>query len=102
MREISVDLPALGKPTSPTSAKQFQFQAKAVFFAGLAVFVLGGRLMGGGREARVAAAAAPAVRDYETIAGGGEVVQQFAGFRVVDDGADRAWELRSTRLRGPS
>ena len=60
-----------------------------MFFAGTAVLMLGGRLMRGRRETRVAFAAASALRDDETIAGLGEIVQHLAGFPVVDDGADR-------------
>ena len=37
----------------------------------------------------------PPLRDDEAIAGVGEIVQQFAGFGVVDHGADRSRQARS-------
>ena len=41
-----------------------------------------------GREARVAASAAPAARYNDTLVGMREVVHQLAGQLVIDDGAD--------------
>ena len=67
MREISVDLPAFGKPDQADVGQQLQFQAQPLLFAGPAGFVLGGRLVGGGGEARVAAAAASAARHHEAL-----------------------------------
>ena len=56
---------------------------KAALFAGLAVFVLRGRLMSGGRESRVAAAAPASLGHYESITRGGKVVKLFAGGEIV-------------------
>src|SRR5258706_15255975 len=51
--------------------------------------MLGGSLMRGGGETRVATPAASALRDHKTIAGLREVVQHFAGGRVVNHGSYR-------------
>ena len=67
MREISVDLPAFGKPTSPTSASSFSSRRSRFSFARAARLVLGGRLVRGGGEARVARAAASAARHHEAL-----------------------------------
>ena len=55
----------------------------------MAFFVLARRLMRRGGEARVAASAASAARHHDALVGMREVVHQFAGDFVVNDGADR-------------
>ena len=69
--------------------QQLQLQAQVALFAGLAFFMLARRLMDRGCEARVAASAATAASNDDTLVGMREVVHQFAGDFVVDDGADR-------------
>ena len=93
MREISVDLPALGNPTSPTSASSFSSSRSFFSSPGHAGFVLGRRLVSGGGEVLIAASAAAAFGDDEAVARRGEIVQQLAGLGVVDDRADRDWQL---------
>ena len=88
MREISVDLPAFGNPTSPTSASSFSSSRSRCSSPGVPGFMLGRRLVGGGGEPRIAPSAAAAFRDDETLARLGEVEQPLAGVLVVDDGAD--------------
>ena len=60
--------------------------------------MLGGRLVGGGGEARVASSAPPASGDHEAVAGLGEIVQHFAGLGVVDNGADRRRHIHRVAL----
>ena len=50
--------------------------------------MFGGRLVGGGGEVLVAAAALAALGDAERLAGMGEIVEALAGGFVVDHGAD--------------
>ena len=69
-----MDLPAFGNPTSPTSASSFSSSRRLRSSPGLAVFVLGRRLVGGGGEARIAPAAASALGDDEPLARLGEIV----------------------------
>ncbi len=89
MREISVDLPAFGKPTRPTSASSFNSSRRPLFFARLSGFMLGGRLMRRRGEVLVAPPAPAAARDDEPLARLREIVQQLAGVVVVDHGAHR-------------
>jgi hypothetical protein len=58
-------------------------------FSGLAFFVFGGCLVGGGSESGVATAASPATRDYKSLSGFGEVEKLLPGFPVVNDGSYR-------------
>ncbi len=95
---MSVDLPALGKPTKPTSASSFNSRREAFLFAGTAGLVLGGRLVGGGGEARVALAAFAAAGHGEAFAGLGEIVEALAGGFVVDHGADGHLDVERAAL----
>jgi hypothetical protein len=61
--------------------------------SGLAVFVFGGGLMGGGSESGVTTAAPPAARDYKFLSGFGKVEKLLAGFPVVNDGPYRDGQL---------
>jgi hypothetical protein len=58
--------------------------------------------MGGGREARIAFAAAPAFCNYETITGRGEIVQHFAGFPVVNHGSYRDRDIDGFAFAAPA
>ena len=89
------------KPHQPYVGQQLQLQPQALLLAGVARLVLGGRLVGGGGEARVALASAAAARHHEPLAGLGEIVQALAGGFVVDHRAHRHVELRSSRPSAP-
>src|SRR2546430_15449943 len=54
----------------------------------MALFVFARSLMPGLGEMLIAATAAAAVRDENALAGRGEIRQRFAGFGVIDHGAD--------------
>src|SRR5579862_7697947 len=58
-------------------------------FARGTIFVLARGLMPGLGKVLVAAAAATALRDENTLAGRGEIGEGFAGLTVVGEGADR-------------
>src|SRR5579862_9800421 len=60
--------------------------------------MFGGGLVRGGGEARVASAAAPAVSDDEAVAGLGEVVQHFTGFRILHYGANRSGDFDGSAI----
>ena len=68
MREISVDLPAFGKPDEPDVGEQFQMQLKLLGFAGHPFFEAPRRAIGGADEARVAASADAALREQHALA----------------------------------
>ena len=72
--------------------QKFEFEAEYALFAGPTFFVFAGSLMGGGCEAGIAAAAAPAVGDDDALVGPGKVPDFLAGLLVVDDGADRDFQ----------
>ena len=65
---MSVDLPALGKPTRPTSASSFSCSRSWRSLAGFARLVLARRAVGGGRKVRVAQSAAAALGDEHAFA----------------------------------
>ena len=60
----SVDLPAFGSPTRPDVRDQPELEAELALLARLALLGVRRRLVGGGREVRVAEPAAPAARDH--------------------------------------
>ena len=72
--------------------EQTEFEAVVALFAGAAEFVLARGLMGGGGEVLVAAASAAAAGDDDGLAGVGEVVDEFAGLVVEEEGADGDFE----------
>jgi hypothetical protein len=88
MREMSVDLPALGEADEADVGQQLEHEPQAAFLARLTFFGEIGGLAGGGGEVLVAAAAAAAAGGDEALARGGEVEQRLARVGVVDDGAD--------------
>jgi len=102
MREISVDLPALGKPTSPTSASSFSSRRSLRSSPGTAIFVLCRRLVRGCGKARIAFAAAAALCDHESVARFGEIVQHFAGFPIVNDGSYRDSDIDGLAFAAPA
>ena len=69
--------------------KETEFEAVAALFACAAKFVLAGGLVGGCREVLVAAASASTAGDDNGFVGASEVVDEFAGLVVVEEGADR-------------
>ena len=95
---MSVDLPALGKPTRPTSASSFSSSRRSLIFAGFAGLRLARRAVGRRREARVAEAAAPALGDEHALAffaRDRRAVERMLGVAglLVDERADRHGEL---------
>ena len=70
---MSVLLPALGKPTRPTSASSFSVRRSSALVARLAGLHLARRAVGGGREVGVAQAAAAALGDEHALTVFGEV-----------------------------
>ena len=106
MREISVDLPALGKPIEADVGEQLQLQAQQLLFARLARLGTPRRAVGGGDEARVAASAAAALGDEDALALLGEIGEQaqlaVVGILLEDERADRHGDLEIVRgLAGP-
>ena len=81
MRAISVDLPALGNPTRPTSASSFSSRRRSLLLARLARLHLSRRAVGRGGEVRVAHAAAAALGDEHALALVGEVGEQRVAAR---------------------
>ena len=79
---MSVDLPALGKPTRPTSASSFKLQPQMMLFARLAGLVLARRAVGGRGKVRVAQAAAAALGDEHALADVGEIGELLAPNRA--------------------
>ena len=72
--------------------EQLQLEAVSVLFAGTAFFVLARGLVDRGGEARVAASAASAAGDHETLVGMRELEKLLAGLVVEDDRADGNFE----------
>ena len=70
------------------AGEELEFEAVEALFAGAAELVLAGGLVGAGGEVLVAAAATAALGDDDFFIGVLEVVDQFAGFLVVEGGAD--------------
>ena len=91
-------LAGVGETDQAHVGQEFQFEAEAFLIAGAAGFVLGGRLVGGGGEARVALAAFAAARHREAFAGLGEIVEALAGGFVVDHGADGHLDVERAAL----
>jgi hypothetical protein len=54
--------------------------------------------VGGGGKAGIPSTSAPAGSDYESLPGGGEVVDLFAGLVVVNDGSYRHRQLHATAV----
>ena len=98
MREISVDLPALGNPTRPTSASSFRCSWSCLRFAGHARFAAPRCAIGRAGEARVAAPADAALRDQHPLAGLDEIADERRRLRRIvrlleDERADGHFEL---------
>ena len=72
-RARSEDLPALGSPTRPTSARSFRCSSTAPSSPGTPALGEPGRLADGRLEARVAPPAAAAARDRDLLARADEV-----------------------------
>jgi len=68
--------------------EEFQFETIGALFAGAAHFVFAGGLVDGGGEVLVATTAASALGDDDAFVGLGEVVNELAGFLVVQSGTD--------------
>ena len=82
------------KPNQADVGQQLQFETKFQKFAGLAFFVLGGRLVSGGGEAGISATAAATLGHDEALARCREIEQLLASFGVIDNCADRHRKLR--------
>ena len=98
---MSVDLPAFGKSDEARVRNQLQLQADESLFAVFARLGSSRRAVGGGDEARVAASAAPALRDEHALAFFREVrhrsdVSAF-GILLEDERADRHRDLQIVR-----
>jgi len=91
-------LAGVGETDQAHVGQEFQFEAEAFLIAGAAGFVLGGRLVGGSGEARVALAAFAAARHREAFAGLGEIVEALAGGFVVDHGSDGHLDIERAAL----
>ena len=107
MRAIIVDLPAFGKPTRPTSASSFSSSRRSLISPGFARLHLARRAIGGGREARVAHAAASALAtrtrwpsSERSASSVGSVCLGVDGL-FVDQRADRHRELEVACRRAP-
>ena len=74
--------------------EEAELEAIVALFAGAAKLVLSGSLMGAGGEVLVAAASAAALGDDDGFVGAGEVVDEFAGVVVEEEGADGDFESR--------
>jgi hypothetical protein len=72
--------------------QETKFQAIGAFFTGAAEFVFARSLMGAGGKVLVAATAATAPGDDDSLIGMGEVVDQLAGLVVVEQGSDRDFQ----------
>ena len=101
MREIKVDLPALGNPTKPTSASSFSSSRKLLFFARLSVFVFPRSLMPGLGEFRiaVAASATSAPRRQIALTGLRQIEKLFARIGVENYGTYRNFQNMSSPKR---
>ncbi len=82
----------VGEADEAAVGEEAEFEAEVAGFAGAAEFVFAGGLVDGVGEVLVAATAATAAGDDLLVAGGGEVVDELAGFVVVEDGADGDFE----------
>ena len=68
--------------------EEAEFEAVGALFTGATEFVFARGLMGAGGEVLVAASATTAFGDDDGLVGVGEVVDEFAGLVVVEEGAD--------------
>src|SRR5437867_319521 len=85
--------PSVGVSDQADIGQQLQLQPQAALFAGTAGLMFRRRLVRGGGETGVAAAAPASVCYQEPLAGRGEVVELLSALGVVDHRADRRLEL---------
>ena len=74
--------------------EEAKLKAVVAFFAGAAEFVLARCLMGAGGEVLITTASAAALGDDDGFVGVGEVVDEFSGVVVEEEGADGDFESR--------
>ena len=84
-----MDLPALGNPITPTSARSFSSRWIQRSGPARPRSARRGALVGRRGEARVAAAAARAARHQQPLAPHGEIAERLAGIAVAHHGAER-------------
>ncbi len=78
----------VGEADKADIGQEFELEAVAALFAGTTQLVLARSLVGGSGKVLVAAAAAAALGDHDALVGLAEVVNQLAGFEIVESGAD--------------
>src|SRR5258708_1639196 len=83
----------VGESDQAHIGEQLQLEPQPALFTGTSGLMFRRGLVRGGGETRVAPATSAAVRDQESLARSGEVVQLFSRFRVVYHRADRRLEL---------
>ena len=78
----------VGVSDEASVGEEAEFEAEVTFFSGAAEFVLAGGLVGAGGEVLVATAAAATTGDDDGVVGAGEVVDEFAGIVIEEEGSD--------------